>query len=87
MTDSDGWAEGHETMNGKVQDAPVQDGSEPAPNEDRLAGVVAQVRSDVGVDNTSESILALLTERVRETGVEVDPEELRRLADEIAAGE
>jgi hypothetical protein len=68
------------------QNAPIQDGSEPAPNEDALSGIVEQVRADVQAGHTHETVLAMLFERCAQSGVTVSDERARALADEIMAG-
>lgn len=75
------WA--HDGRMRETQDSPIQDGSDDASNDERLAGIVEQVRTDVGSGHTHESVLELLSQRVRETGVDVEESRLRELAREI----
>lgn len=66
-----------------VQDAPAQDQNVPT-DEDRIAGVVAQTRADVG-DAGVERLADVLRQRFEEAGLDVDAERTRALAAEIDA--
>lgn len=64
------------------QDGPVEDMHE-ITEEGRLAGLLAQVRSDAqGADVAT--VERLLRDRLADTGVELQPDELTRHAKEIA---
>lgn len=64
----------------EYQTEPVEDGAMDATNEERLAGVAQQVASDVSMEHTHESVLAMLKERCAETGVQASDQELRDIA-------
>jgi hypothetical protein len=54
-----------------------------ASNDERISGIVAQTRSDVG-DQDVERITEVLTQRFAETGVDIDGDRTKALAAEIA---
>lgn len=64
----------------ETQDAPIQDGSDDATNQQQLDGILEQVRSDIRNGHTHESPEQLLRQRVRESGVDVSDERLAQLA-------
>lgn len=65
-----------------TQNAPVQDMHE-ASNDDKIAGIVAQTRQDVG--NKDDSRIAdVLRQRFEETGVKVADDRLAALVAEVA---
>ncbi len=53
-------------------------------DEDRIAGIVAQTRSDVG-DAGEDRIADVLRQRFADTGIDVGDDRVRALAAEIAA--
>lgn len=71
----------------ETQDGPIQDGSEDATNQQRLDGIVEQVRSDIREGHAHESAEQLLRQRVRETGVEVSDERLAEIARSLSSPE
>ncbi|QEE62151.1 hypothetical protein FVA74_11640 [Salinibacterium sp. dk2585] len=64
----------------ETQDGPIQDGSDDASNEQRLDGIIEQVRSDLRQGHTHESAEQMLRQRVRETGVELSDERIAEIA-------
>jgi hypothetical protein len=74
----------HDDAMRDTQDGPIQDGSDDASNEDKVTGIVEQVRSDIRHGHTHESTEELLAQRFRETGVEVSEERLRQIAQELS---
>ncbi|WP_403021108.1 hypothetical protein [Salinibacterium sp. GXW1014] len=64
----------------ETQDGPIQDGSDDATNEQRLDGIIEQVRSDIREGHTHEPAEQMLRQRVRETGVEVSDERIAEIA-------
>jgi hypothetical protein len=66
-----------------VQDEPVLD-QNAASDEDRIAGIVAQTRVDVG-DAGVERIADVLTQRFTDAGLDVDADRTVALAAEIDA--
>lgn len=65
-----------------TQDRPALDQND-ASNEDKIAGIVAQTRLDVG-DQDVERIADVLAQRFDETGVDIDADRTVALAAEIA---
>lgn len=65
-----------------TQDEPALDQND-ASNEDKIAGIVAQTRADVG-DQDVTRIADVLAQRFDETGVEIDADRTVALAAEIA---
>ncbi|MGP3534441.1 hypothetical protein ACTU3I_06565 [Microbacterium sp. RD1] len=65
-----------------TQDAPAMDMHDTT-DEDRIAGVVAQTRLDVG-DASEERILDVLRQRFDDIGLEPGDDRVRALAAEIA---
>ncbi|QEW04168.1 hypothetical protein [Microbacterium lushaniae] len=65
-----------------TQDAPAMD-MHSATNEDRVEGIVAQTRVDVG-DAPEERIADVLRQRFSETGTDIGDDRIRALAAEIA---
>ena len=64
-----------------TQDEPIMDGSTEAGRDEKVAGVVEQVRADAQLRD-SEEVERLLRQRFDETGLEVSDEEFaRHLAD------
>jgi len=57
-----------------VQAAPGDNGGGPAPRQDQIDGIVAQVIGDHIVGNDGDPI-HLLTQRLAETGIELDDSE------------
>jgi hypothetical protein len=74
---------GHDRTMDEFQTEPVEDGAMDATNEQRLAGVAQQVASDVSMDHTHDSVLAMLRDRCAETGVQATDEQLQSLAQRI----
>ncbi|WP_125132880.1 hypothetical protein [Microbacterium sp. 10M-3C3] len=66
-----------------TQDAPAMDMHD-ATDEDRIAGIVAQTRADVG-DASEERVADVLRQRFRDIGLDVDDDRVRALAAEIVA--
>jgi hypothetical protein len=67
---------------GSTQDAPAMDMHD-ASDEDRIAGIVAQTRADVG-DASDERIADVLRQRFSDIGLEVGDDRVRALAAEVA---
>jgi hypothetical protein len=65
-----------------TQDEPAMDGSTEASHEDRLAGVVQQVRADLQL-RPEEDGEALLRQRLTDVGIELDEAELARIVGEL----
>lgn len=65
-----------------TQDEPIMDMHE-ATDEERVSGIVAQTRADVG-DASEERIADVLRQRFTETGTDVGDDRIRALAAEIA---
>jgi hypothetical protein len=65
------------------QDAPALD-QNPAGDEDRIAGIVAQTRADVG-DRDLERIADVLRQRFEDSGLDVDADRTVALAAEITS--
>lgn len=65
-----------------TQDAPAMD-MHGTTTEDRITGIVAQTRSDVG-DAPPERIADVLRQRFADTGIDVGDDRVRALAAEIA---
>ena len=66
-----------------TQDAPIEDGSDDATNEQAVQGILEQVRADIGMGHTHESPAELLRERFTQSGVQVSEERLSALAAEL----
>lgn len=66
-----------------VQDAPALDQND-ASDEDRIAGIVAQTRSDVGGEGI-ERIADVLAQRFADAGLDVDADRTVALAAEVDA--
>jgi hypothetical protein len=62
---------------------PTSDG-QPTTDEDRIAGIVAQTRADIG-DQDVQRIADVLAQRFQETGLDVDADRTVALAAEIQA--
>ena len=54
-----------------IQNTPIEDGHDDASNEDRLAGLVAQVRADYLLGTTDDAA-GMLRTRLRDAGIELD---------------
>jgi hypothetical protein len=67
------------------QDHPVQDGAQEASDDLRLRGLLDQLRADA-VGHNDAQIEKLLRTRLADTGIELDEEEIARLADELRRG-
>ena len=67
-----------------TQNAPVQD-MHHATDEDKIAGIVAQTRQDVG-DKDESRIADVLRQRFTETGVHVADDRIAALAAEVSNG-
>jgi hypothetical protein len=65
-----------------TQDEPAMDGSTEASHEDRLAGVVQQVRADLQL-RPEEDGEALLRQRLTDVGIELDEAEFARIVGEL----
>jgi hypothetical protein len=65
-----------------TQDAPAMD-MHGTTDEDRISGIVAQTRADLG-DAPEERIADVLRQRFTETGTDVGDDRIRALAAEIA---
>ena len=65
-----------------TQNAPAMD-MHSTTNEDRVEGIVAQTRQDVG-DASEERIADVLRQRFSETGTDIGDDRIRALAAEIA---
>lgn len=66
-----------------TQDAPAMDMHD-TDDEQRIAGIVAQTRADVG-DRSEERIADVLRQRFADIGLEVGDDRVRALAAEVAA--
>jgi hypothetical protein len=69
---------------GATHDEPAMDVSE-APREDKIAGIAAQTRVDVGAEG-AERIAEVLRQRFADAGIDVSDTERADLADRIAQG-
>lgn len=56
-----------------------------ASEDDKVAGIVAQTRQDVGGES-AERIADVLAQRFTDAGIAIDDARLRQLAGEVAAG-
>ncbi|MCU1482121.1 MAG: hypothetical protein JWQ19_2907 [Subtercola sp.] len=65
------------------QNEPVMVGSDDATVDEKITGIVAQVRQDHGGEELPV-VLAKIRERFEQAGIEVDDIKLGRLAHEIA---
>jgi hypothetical protein len=65
-----------------TQDAPAMD-MHGTTDEDRISGIVAQTRADLG-DAPEERIADVLRQRFTETGTDIGDDRIRALAAEIA---
>ncbi|MDN4614373.1 hypothetical protein P5G50_07915 [Leifsonia sp. F6_8S_P_1B] len=65
-----------------TQDEPIMDGSTEATHEDRLAGVVQQVRADLQL-RPEEDREELLRQRLTDVGIELDDAEFARIVGEL----
>ena len=65
------------------QNEPVMVGSDDASVDEKIAGIVAQVRQDHGGEDLP-IVLAKIRERFEQAGIEVDDLKLARLAHEIS---
>lgn len=68
----------------ETQDEPIQDGSDDASNDERIQGIVEQVRSDLRSGHTHESAEQMLRQRFAESQVEVSDDRLAKLAAELS---
>jgi hypothetical protein len=68
----------------ETQDAPAMDVTD-APVEDKIAGIAAQTRVDVGGEG-AERIAEVLRQRFTDAGIDVSDAERADLAERIAAG-
>jgi hypothetical protein len=73
----------HTPSSSGTQDAPAMDMHDTT-DEERIAGIVAQTRADVG-DASDERIADVLRQRFRDIGLEVGDDRVRALAAEVAA--
>ncbi|MFJ6653736.1 hypothetical protein ACIQLJ_13180 [Microbacterium sp. NPDC091313] len=73
----------HAASGSNTQDAPAMDMHDTT-DEERIAGIVAQTRADVG-DASEERIAAVLRQRFADIGLEVGDDRVRALAAEVAA--
>ncbi|MDN4598348.1 hypothetical protein [Leifsonia virtsii] len=68
-----------------TQDEPIMDGSLDAGHDEKVAGVVEQVRADAQLRD-SEEVAQLLRQRLDETGLQVSDDEFARHVDDIRNG-
>jgi ADP-ribose pyrophosphatase YjhB (NUDIX family) len=68
-----------------TQDEPIMHGSGDAGRDEKVAGVVEQVRADAELRD-SEEVEQLLRQRFEETGLQVSDEEFARHLDDIRGG-
>lgn len=71
---------GHHGVMDDQQNAPIEEGSQESTNEERVQGVVAQVRADLNVGHTHEQVLVMLRERFSQSGIEASDERAEELA-------
>lgn len=64
---------------------PIMD-QHPAPDVDKIAGIVAQTRSDVGTESV-ERIAEVLRQRVDDAGLDLSDGEIADLAQQVATGD
>lgn len=64
---------------------PIMD-QHPAPDVDKIAGIVAQTRSDVGTEPV-ERIADVLRQRLDDAGLELSDNEVADLAQQVATGD
>lgn len=58
----------------------------PASDGERLAGIVAQTRADLGEDDDSR-VLAMLRQRIEDAGIDVSDALLSELVDKVRRGD
>lgn len=71
--------------------SPPEDGGpimqqHPAPDVDKIAGIVAQTRADVGMESV-ERIADVLRQRLSDSKIEVSDDEVADLAQQVATGD
>ncbi len=66
---------------GAAQDGPVMD-QHPVTRKDKVDGIVAQTRADVG-DAGAGRVADVLRQRLADAGIETDDEELDRLTERV----
>ena len=79
------WSMAVNELGEPVQNDPIQEGSDDATNAAKVAGIVQQVRSDVGMGHVDDARNVLL-ERLSQAGAVVDDAELDDLVRQISAG-
>jgi hypothetical protein len=62
-----------------TQDSPIQDGSDDASLEQKLAGLVAQTRADY-LQGVTTDVAAHLQQRLIDSGIELSQERIEQLA-------
>src|SRR5690554_1591028 len=67
------------------QNAPIEEGSDEATNDEAIDGVVEQVRADIQLGHTHEDVLTLLHQRFSEANIEISREREEELAEQLRA--
>ncbi|WP_089913403.1 hypothetical protein [Leifsonia sp. 21MFCrub1.1] len=68
-----------------TQDEPIMHGSTDASDDAKVAGIVEQVRADMQLRSQEDSE-KMLKQRLDETGIQLPPEEVSRLVQQIQNG-
>jgi hypothetical protein len=68
-----------------TQDEPIMHGSTDASDDAKVAGIVEQVRADMQLRSQEDSE-KMLKQRLDESGIQLPPEEVSRLVQEIQNG-
>jgi hypothetical protein len=68
-----------------TQDEPAMDGSTEAGHDEKVAGIVEQVRADMQLRPMEDS-QRLLRERLANAGLELGDEEITRIAQDVQNG-
>ncbi len=65
-----------------TQDSPIQDGSDDATEEQKIAGLVAQTRADY-LQGVATDVAAELQQRLIDAGIELDRERVDALTKQV----
>lgn len=71
-----------------TQNEPVEDGSTDATDDEKVSGILEQIRQDVAVGTlSSDEVEQVLERRLADSGIDIEEDERRRLAAHIGAAE
>ncbi|MEJ3406049.1 hypothetical protein WDJ51_15045 [Rathayibacter sp. YIM 133350] len=67
------------------QDQPIQRGHDDATHDERVEGILVQLEGDLRLGNAGDP-QRLLADRLRDSGIELSPEQLRAASERLTVG-